>query len=80
MDVTKKEGFHYYFLYQVIKGRVAKYELDVFHGIDSLEFITTTCTIQNQSFDLLTGLKIDGTVLELENDDSVVIEQRVLHL
>ena len=78
LDVTKKDGFHYYFLYQVIKGRVAKYVLDVFNGIDSLEFITTTFTIENQSFDLVTGLTNDGTLLHLENDDSVVIEQRVL--
>ena len=63
-----------------IKGRVMKYLMHTFHGIDSLEFETTQFTIENQSFELLSGINQHGEPLLLENDDSVIIEQRVLKL
>ncbi len=80
LEVERKEGFQYFFLYQVIKGRVMKYLLDSFRGIDTLEFMTTQFTIENQSFELLTGIDKEGENLTIENDDTVVIEQRVLKL
>jgi len=79
-NVHRKEGFAYFYLYQVIKGRVMKYLIDNFHGIDSLEFETTQFTIENQSFEFLTGINQEGEPLALENDDSVIIEQHVLKL
>jgi hypothetical protein len=79
-NVQRKEGFEYFYLYQVIKGRVMKYLMHTFHGIDSLEFETTQFTIENQSFELLSGINQHGEPLLLENDDSVIIEQRVLKL
>ena len=78
LDVERKEGFEYFFLYQVIKGRVMKFLMDEFDGIDSLEFETTEFKIGNHSFVLLTGVNQGEVTLILENDDSVVIEQRVL--
>ena len=54
--------------------------MHTFHGIDSLEFETTQFTIENQSFELLSGINQHGEPLLLENDDSVIIEQRVLKL
>ncbi len=80
LEVNRKEGFQYLFLYQVIKGRVMKFHMDSFQGIDSLEFVSTQFTIEKQSFELLTGIHQEGEMLILENDDSVVIEQRVLKL
>ena len=79
-DVNRMVGFDYYFLYQIIKGRVMKYLMHTFHGIDSLEFETTQFKIENQSFELLSGINQHGEPLALENDDSVIIEQRVLKL
>lgn len=78
--VDRKEGFDYYFLYQVIKGRVMKFHIDPFQGIDLLAFETTSFTIQNQTFDLLIGIQYEGEDLIPENDDSLVIEQRVIKL
>ena len=63
-----------------IKGRVMKFLMDSFQGIDTLEFETTQFTIHQQSFELLTGINHAGGPLALENDDSVIIEQRVLKL
>lgn len=80
LEVRRSEGFHYFFLYQVIKGRVLKYLLDSFQGIDTLEFVNTKFSIENQSFELLTGVNLDGECLVTEADDSVVVEQRVLKL
>ena len=79
-NVQRKEGFEYFYLYQVLKGRVIKFLMDSFQGIDSLEFETTQYTIHQQSFALLTGINHAGGSLALENDDSVIIEQRVLKL
>jgi hypothetical protein len=79
-NVHRKEGFAYFYLYQVIKGRVMKYLMDTFHGIDSLEFVTMQFTIQQQTFQLLSGINQHGEPLVLENDDSVIIEQHVLKL
>jgi hypothetical protein len=79
-NVQRKEGFEYFYLYQVIKGRVMKFLLDSFNGIDSIEFVTTQFMIENQSFELLSGINHAGGPLALENDDSVIIEQRVLKL
>ncbi len=79
-DIQRKDGFEYFYLYQVIKGRVLKFHMESFEGIDSLEFVTTEFTIQQQSFELLTGIYQDGETLANESDDSVVIEQRVLKL
>ncbi len=78
--VERKDGFQYFFLYQVIKGRVMKFLTDSFQGIDSFEFVTTQFTIENHSFKLLTGVNQEGTCLTTEDDDSVVVEQRVLKL
>ena len=79
-NVHRKEGFEYFYLYQVLKGRVMKFLMDSFQGIDTLEFETTQFTIHQQSFALLTGINHAGGSLALENDDSVIIEQRVLKL
>lgn len=78
LDVQRKDGYAYFYLYQVIKGRVMKFLLDSFQGIDTLEFVTTQFTIENRSFELLTGINQHGEPIILENDDAVVIEQRVL--
>ena len=78
LKVKRKEGFQYFFLYQVIKGRVMKFHMDSFQGIDTLEFETTEFKIDNHSFELLTGINQGEEPLTLENDDSVVVEQRVL--
>jgi hypothetical protein len=80
LEVKRKEGFEYFYLYQVIKGRVMKFLLDSFYGIDTLEFVTTQFTVENESFELLTSINQQGEPLVLENDDSVVIEQRVLKI
>lgn len=80
IDVERKEGYNYFFLYQVVKGRVMKFLLDSFQGIDTFEFVTTQFSIENHSFELLTGVNQEGEALIAENDDTVVIEQRVLQL
>ena len=74
----KKEEYQYFFLYQVIKGRIVKYLMDTFQGIDHLEFETTQFTFENQTFSMLTGIQHNGVGLVAESDDSVVIEQHVL--
>jgi hypothetical protein len=79
-NIERKVGFNYYFLYQIIKGRVMKFHLDSFKGMDMLTFETSSFAIQNQSFDLLTSIQQEGKVLPLENDDSLVVEQLVLKL
>lgn len=76
--VQKKEGFHYFFLYQVIKGRIVKYCLQNFQGIDDLEFTNTLFSFEEQSFKMFTGLKFKDQQVKSESDDSVVIEQHVL--
>ena len=75
--VHKKEGFHYFFLYQVIKGRIVKYCMQNFQGVDNLEFINTMFSFENQSFNMLTGMKCKGQLVASESDDSVVVEQHV---
>ncbi len=77
-DIKKKEEYQYFFLYQVIKGRIVKYLMDTFQGIDHLEFETTQFTFENQTFSMLTGIRYNGVGLVAESDDSVVIEQHVL--
>lgn len=76
-NVDKKEGFHYFFLYQVIKGRIVKYCMQNFQGVDNLEFINTMFSFENQSFNMLTGMKCKGQLVASESDDSVVVEQHV---
>jgi hypothetical protein len=75
--VEKKEGFHYFFLYQVIKGRIVKYCMQNFKGLDNLEFINTLFSFENQSFNMLTGTKCKGQLVQSESDDTVVVEQHV---
>jgi len=79
-EVIKKEGFHYFFLYEVIKGRIVKYFMHNFHGMDNLEFQNTRFEFENQSLIMLTGIKHKGHLLVPDSDDSVVIEQHVLKL
>ena len=57
-----------------------KFLMDSFQGIDTLEFETTKFTIHQQSFELLTGINQFGEALMAENDDTVIIEQRVLKI
>lgn len=76
-NVNKKEGFHYFFLYQVVKGRIVKYCMQNFQGVDNLEFINTLFSFENQSFNMLTGMKCKGQLVESESDDTVVVEQHV---
>ena len=80
LDVNRMEGFDYFILYQIIKGRVMKFLMDSFQGIDTLEFETTQFKIHQQSFELLTGINQFGEALMAENDDTVIIEQRVLKI
>jgi hypothetical protein len=79
-EVLKKEGFQYFFLYQVIKGRIVKYLMKNFQGIDYLEFENTQFNFENQRFVMLTSVKYSGDLLVAESDDSVVIEQHVIKI
>ncbi len=79
-EVHKKEGFQYFFLYQVIKGRIVKYLTNNFQGIDDLEFENTQFNFQNQRFVMLTNVQHKGDLLVAESDDSVVIEQHVIQI
>jgi hypothetical protein len=79
-EVLKKEGFQYFFLYQVIKGRIVKYLMKNFQGIDYLEFENTQFNFENQRFVMLTSVKYNGDLLVAESDDSVVIEQHVIKI
>jgi hypothetical protein len=78
--VPKKEGCEYFFLYQVVKGRVVKYPMEVFKGMDDLIFEIQSFDFHLKSFQLLTGVQQNGISLDSENDDSLVIEQHVLRI
>jgi hypothetical protein len=78
--VPKKEGCEYFFLYQVVKGRVVKYPMEVFKGMDDLIFEIQSFDFHLKSFQLLTGVQQNGISLDSENDDSLVVEQHVIRI
>lgn len=77
-EITRKEGVSYFFLYQVIKGRVLKYGMDSFKSMDELTFEITNFNLENKQIKLLTGLQNNEECLLSEKDDSVVIESKVI--
>jgi hypothetical protein len=79
-NFSKKEGFQYFFLYQLIKGRLVKYPMETFIGMDDLIFEIQSIETQQKTFQLLTGIYQYGILLDSENDDSLVVEQNVMRI
>jgi hypothetical protein len=79
-NYSKKEGYEYFFLYQVIKGRLVKYPMETFIGMDELMFEIQSFEIQQKTFQFMTGIYQNGIQLDSEKDDSLVVEQNVLRI
>lgn len=79
-NYSKKEGYEFFFLYQVIKGRLVKYPMETFISMDDLIFEIQSFEIQQKTFQFLTGIYQNGILLDSEKDDSLVVEQNVLRI
>jgi hypothetical protein len=79
-NYSKKDGYEYFFLYQVIKGRLVKYPMETFICMDDLIFEIQSFEIQQKTFQFMTGIYQNGIQLDSEKDDSLVVEQHVLRI